>query len=130
MSEFSFPKKEKLKSKKRIEQIFSEGKEQFKFPFKLVYIIEPCSGEEDSNWSFGISIPKKKIRSAVKRNLLKRRAKEAFRLNRNPLSELLVIKNLKLSLMFIYIADDVKKYAVIEKSIIKHLDNLKHALDN
>ena len=127
MTKFSFPKKEKLKSKKRIEQIFSEGKEQFKFPFKLVYIIEPKSEEDDASWSFGISVPKKKVKSAVSRNLLKRRVREAFRLNRSDLSGILNERNLKLSLMFIYIADDIKKYPVIEKSVIKHLDHLKNA---
>ena len=129
MTKFSFPKKEKLKSKKRIEQIFTEGKEHFKFPFKLVYILEPRNEEDDAYWSFGVSIPKKKIKSAVSRNLLKRRVREAFRLNRSALSDLLNKRNLKLSLMFIYIADEIKKYPVIEKSVIMHLDHLRNALD-
>ncbi|NNE27610.1 MAG: ribonuclease P protein component [Saprospiraceae bacterium] len=130
MSDFSFSKQEKLKSKKRIEQIFACGKSQFKFPFKLAYIIEPLSSDDQQNWSFGISIPKKKIKSAVKRNLLKRRVREAFRLNKQVLFPALNARNLKLSLMFIYIAEDVKNYSVIEKSILTHLDLLKNELDN
>ena len=130
MTRFSFPKKDKLKSKKLIEQLFSDGKAQFKFPFKLVFIIEPLAEGDTDHWSFGISIPKKKIKSAVKRNLLKRRVREAFRLNRLTLSNILESRNLKLSLMFIYIADDVKKYTVIEKSVIHHISLLTNALDN
>ena len=129
MPEFSFPKKEKLKSKKRIEQLFTEGKEQFKFPFKLVYDFESIENAGEVHWSFAVSIPKKKIKSAVQRNLLKRRVREAFRLNRSQLSDKLASKNLKLSLMFIYIADEVKKYPVLEKSVKKHLELLSNALD-
>jgi len=35
---FAFPKKEKLKSKKLIEQLFAEGKSVSSYPIKLIYL--------------------------------------------------------------------------------------------
>ncbi|MBT8231011.1 MAG: ribonuclease P protein component [Saprospiraceae bacterium] len=121
---------ERLKSKKQIGRLFTEGKSQFKFPFKLFYIIEPIQNDADWPLLFSVSIPKKKIKLAVKRNLLKRRTREAYRINKLPLDKLLKEKRYKVSLMFVYLENDVKEYSDIEKSIIKHIDEIYNKINN
>ncbi len=115
---------ERLKSRKQIALLFEEGQSTFVFPFKIVYIIQPRAKE---GWplSFTVSVPKRRFKKAVQRNLIKRRTKEAYRLNKAELQENLMSKNIKISLIFIYLDSEVKKFAVIEKSIKHHLNALQ-----
>ncbi len=122
---YTLPKSAKLKSRKLINQLFESGLSYFKYPFKLMYIIEQADSSSHSEVQFSVSVPKKKIKSAVKRNLIKRRTREAYRLNKHLLdSNLKNSANHKISLMFIYIADDVGKYDIIEKCIVSLLEKL------
>ncbi|MFH4963851.1 ribonuclease P protein component [Gaetbulibacter sp. M235] len=77
---FTFNKKEKLKSKKLIDTLFSQGKSVSAFPLRLVYI----STEFDDNVMFktGVSVSKKHFKRAVDRNRIKRLMREAFRLHK------------------------------------------------
>lgn len=126
---FTLKKNERLKSKKLIEQLFSEGKSLFAHPFKVIYISQPATEEdESSHLLFSVVVPKKKIKSAPLRNLVKRRAREAYRLHKLPLQEKLTTANVKVSLMFIYIEQEPKDYSVITKGITKLLDKLDNEL--
>ncbi|MBT9187009.1 MULTISPECIES: ribonuclease P protein component [Zobellia] len=80
MPEFTFPKKEKLKSKKLIEQLFAQGKSVSAFPIKLIYL--PTEFTEDTRVKAGVAVPKKNFKSAVKRNRVKRLMRESYRLNK------------------------------------------------
>lgn len=59
--------------------LLEKGRPVFRFPLKVYYL----EGEGD----FGVSVPKRHFKRAVKRNLLKRRVREAFRLNAPLLGE-------------------------------------------
>jgi len=126
---FTLNKSERLKSKKLIDQLFAEGQSLFAHPFKLVYNTEKVEDTEgQTGLLFGVVVPKKKIKSAPLRNLVKRRAREAYRLHRLPLQEKLALSNVKVSLMFIYIAQEPADYSVITKGITKLLDKLENEL--
>lgn len=75
----SFSKKEKLKSKRVIGQLFAEGSNLSVFPLKLIYL-----GIETQEVSIkaGVTVPKKNFKSAVHRNKIKRLLREAYRLNK------------------------------------------------
>ena len=81
MSELSLHKTEKLCSRTAVNRLFAEGKPAKAYPLRAVY--------NESNRTYGaaaqfmITIPKKKIRKAVGRVLLRRRVREAYRLNRH-----------------------------------------------
>ncbi len=76
----SFPKKEKLKSKKLIEQLFLEGRSVSVFPLRLVYY--NTSFEDKTNVKTGVSVSKKNFKNAVDRNRIKRLLREAYRLHK------------------------------------------------
>ena len=80
---FTYPKSEKLKSKKTIDLLFSKGKSVSKFPLRLVYV----SLEEaiDSEVTVGVSVSKKYFKHAVDRNYYKRVLRETYRLNKHTL---------------------------------------------
>lgn len=64
-----------------------------------------------------ITIPKKKIRKAVGRVLLRRRVREAYRLNRHLLMPALESTGKKVDIAFIYVSDEAKSYHSIEKRV-------------
>ena len=75
---FKFPKAEKLTGKKKIEELFQNGSSFFLHPFLVKYL--PTDEEVHR---ILISVSKKKIKRAVDRNLLKRRIRETYRLNKH-----------------------------------------------
>lgn len=63
---------------------------------------------------FAVSVPKKSFKRAVKRNLLKRRIREAIRLNRQSLPE-----GFCADFLFFYRVGEVLEYADIEKAVVE-----------
>ncbi|MCF1190377.1 ribonuclease P protein component [Mangrovimonas sp. AS39] len=76
----TYPKAEKLKSKKLIEALFSEGKSVSAYPLRMVYI--KTHFEDDIPCKVGVSVSKKRFKKAVDRNHIKRLLREAYRLNK------------------------------------------------
>lgn len=113
-----FGKQDKLKSEKLIEKLFIEGKSVKKFPLKLVYL--PIKVSEGSQLKTGISVPKKLVKTAVRRNRIKRLMREAFRKNKY-----LVTNNIpgSYAFMFIYISRDKADYDSLNRTMIKLLQN-------
>ncbi len=69
-------------------------------------------------------VPAKKIKKAVTRNMIKRRIREAYRKNKQPLFEKLANKQNKLSFLIIYINKTPVSYNQIEQSIKKGIEKL------
>ncbi|MGA1331396.1 MAG: ribonuclease P protein component [Bacteroidia bacterium] len=59
------------------DQVFQQGLHFFEFPFQVRYE----AGEQPLR--IGFSVPKRRFKRAVDRNLLRRRMKEAYRLHRS-----------------------------------------------
>ena len=77
---FKYSKKDKLKSKKHIEQLFNDGKAVTVYPLRLIYL--KTAFDDNSNLKTGVSVSKKLHKTAVARNRIKRLLKEAYRLNK------------------------------------------------
>lgn len=78
--QFRYSKKDKLKSKKLIEQLFTEGKSVTAYPLKLVYL--KTEYDDGCILKTGVSVSKRRHKTAVARNRIKRLLREAYRLNR------------------------------------------------
>lgn len=76
----SYSKKEKLKSKKLIEQLFAEGNSVSAYPLRLVYLKTKFDGSGIAKT--GVSVSKRNFKTAVSRNRIKRLLREAYRLNK------------------------------------------------
>jgi len=125
---FSLKKHERLKSKLLLDKLFDSGSSEFAYPIKLMYHLEALP---EGEWPllFGVTVPKKKIKSAVSRNLIKRRIREAYRLNKIEFQEKLISAGThRLSIMLIYIESELKEYKDIEKSVLKLLKKLNDAI--
>lgn len=74
-----FRKQERLSSEIVIGKLFKSNDTLFTFPFKIFYLIAPEQSVVDQ---VVISVSKRSFKRAVDRNLLKRRIREAYRLNK------------------------------------------------
>ncbi|MGC4040883.1 MAG: ribonuclease P protein component [Flavobacterium sp.] len=111
---FSYPKEEKLKSKKIIDLLFSEGKSVSKYPLRLVYVAHDF--EEGVPLKMGVSVSKKYFKKAVDRNYFKRVLRECYRLNKHLLTENL---DAKYGIMFFYQTKERLPYQEINEKTIQ-----------
>ena len=79
---FSLPKSERLRSLASLRRLFNEGKSGFIFPFRYTLFAESSTSP---SVEVLFSVPKRNHKRANKRNLLRRRTKEAFRLSKGVL---------------------------------------------
>ena len=99
-----------------ISNLFAHGYSFFKFPYKVVWI--PIHGTFSFPSRFGVSVSKRSFKRAVKRNLMKRRTREAFRLNKKILNAAVADES-QIHLMVIYTSDQLLPFGEIEKSMRK-----------
>ncbi|MGQ1889433.1 ribonuclease P protein component [Thermophagus sp. OGC60D27] len=116
---FTLGKPEKLCRRKVIDQLFNKGKSFLVFPFRVQYL--PVTLPEDVSVQVLFSVSKRRFKRAVKRNLLKRRMREAYRLNKYPLYNVVNDSSLQVAVAFVYIGDKELDYKTIEKGMKKAL---------
>lgn len=111
---FTFPKKERLKSKKALEQVFAKGRSINAFPLKLIYL--HTNLREDVPFQVAVVAPKKNFKSAVRRNRIKRLLREAYRLNKD-----IIFNNTKgqYALVILYLGKDMPTYSGIEAKTVQ-----------
>lgn len=107
-----FRKQERLSSEVVIGKLFKSNLTLFVFPFKIFYL--PASELSVSD-QVVISVSKRSFKRAVDRNLLKRRIREAYRLNKN-----LLYKDLDapfFTFALVYVAKKIMPYQEIESKL-------------
>lgn len=121
----SFLKKERLCNVNAIAELFSSGRAIYLAPLKVVYRLMP---EEPGLTGVRvlISVPKRNFKKAVARNLIRRRIREAYRLNKASLIESLAAKGRRMDLAIIYNDADIHHYNVTERSIKEMVEKITH----
>lgn len=123
---YSLPKSDRLTGEKHIQHLFEEGKSLIAYPLRIVFL--PNSTQTEPIRVL-FSVPKRRFKRANKRNLLKRRMKEAYRLNKNMLDETARQPTIPKMVAFTYIANDLLSYTIIEKKMQELLSILQHTWD-
>ena len=118
-----FNKSERLCSRKIITGLFDDGN-TFYMPFyKVIW------SENDHQSPFPAQalfiVPKKAFRLAVKRNLLRRRMREAYRKNKYLLYEFLNSENIRIAFIVIFRNNSIQDYTSIERSIQELITRIK-----
>ena len=117
-----FPKSERLCLQKDIDRLFASGDTFVSYPLRIVYKSASIDDTSKSCISILVSVPKKRIKSAVIRNRIKRLIRESYRLNKNASLEEGKQKENQLHIAFLYLSNDIKTYDDIEKAMQKALD--------
>jgi len=121
----TFKKPERLCSIE-IDRLFDGGsKSMSAFPIRVVFRLDDA---EELNVAVLISVSKKRFHRAVKRNLVKRQIREAYRKNKGVLWDVLKEHSKALSLAFIWLDDEIHESAEVEKKVVNLLLRVKEKL--
>ena len=116
----SFPKAERLCSKKLISELFAKGSAFNLYPLRFVFLKAEMPLPEFPEVL--ISVSKKYFKRAHDRNRLKRQMREAYRLNKH---KLMSENGQPLSVLgIVYIGKEKNKYQLIEKKLNLGLERL------
>lgn len=119
----TFSKKEKLKSRKAIQQLFQARQSIHVFPLRLIYLqLETALSHAPAQ--FAVSVPKRAFPKAVQRNRIKRIIREVYRLNKATVYQVLEEETGQYGLMFIYSGKREPAFAEVEKALKKILKKL------
>jgi ribonuclease P protein component len=126
-----FSKAERLYSKKVINQLFEKGSDKtqavFLYPFRVVYLLKNTEAinqlNENKPVSIIISVTKRSFKKAIDRNLIKRRTREAYRINKKYIYEN-NCQHMISSIAFIYVGKEITPYSLIETKIIEIMQKI------
>lgn len=127
MPDFSFKKSERLTGNKSISSLFQDGISISSYPVRILFSTE---GKGPQPLSLAISVPKRLFKRAVDRNLLKRRIREAYRLNKPQVYTKLQLMESKVNLVIQYQQREILDYQIIETGVVKALDKMVRRLED
>lgn len=119
---FGFGKKEKLKSRKQIDELFVNGKSFAVFPVRVTYQFLPAG---ETVLQTGVTASKKHFKKAVDRNRIKRLLREAYRLQKNELQITLKQNKKQAILFFMYTDKTIASFDIIKEAVHKCFNRLE-----
>ncbi len=122
MSLLSFGKSEKLKSRKAISRLFREGKSFSVYPLRMIFFMDE-SVNTLAMPKFTCSVSKRYFKTAVSRNLLKRRMREAYRHCKSRFQN--AEAKGQLEIMVLFVGKETMDYATIAKAMEKGMKKME-----
>ena len=119
----TLPKPERLHSYGAIRRLFKEGQSGFVYPFRYMFYVEEAAQSEAA---ILFSTPKKFHKRANKRNTIRRRMRESYRLNKQILTD--ALGNRRIELALIYSSKTLHDYKTIENALKKSLEQIVASL--
>ena len=114
---FTLAKHERLKSRKLLEQLFREGATLFVHPFKIYYTHRVPEG---APLQAGFGASSRIFKKAVDRNRIKRLAREAYRLQKEPL------RDKRLAIFFLFVGKEIPDFGLVKEKIGQAIHKLSN----
>ena len=117
-------KRERIVSRKLIEQLFSKGSSRSTsaFPLRIVFM-DKAREEGEAVVQILISVSKRHFKRAVKRNRVKRQIREAYRHYKHILA-IRVPEDKSLAIVFIWQADELFDSQQVKRSVRRLLEKV------
>ncbi|MBF4985659.1 ribonuclease P protein component [Nonlabens mediterrranea] len=109
---FTLGKDTKLKSKKAIEELFTNGKSIRKGPVRCVFTLV----DHAQPHKIGVSVSKRFFKKAPDRNRIKRLLREAYRLNQH---DLITPEGKSIEMMFLFQSPKMPEFETVQQLIKK-----------
>lgn len=124
---FSYSAKEKLKSRKLLDELFASGKAFSIFPVKVIY---KEVGDEFINFpvNAGVGASSHRFKKAVDRNRIKRLLRESYRLYKQPLLDFAIEHNKKIIIFLLFIDKAVPDQQTLHTKMPLIMDKLIKSL--
>lgn len=122
---FTFKKAEKLKSRKLIDILFKAGKSFSSHPLRVMYLPQ----QKSLPLQTGFAVSTKNFKKAVDRNRIKRLMREAYRLQKNELTEKLITNGKSMAVFFIYTGKEIPAYKEVSDKMHSSLNRLNKIAD-
>lgn len=127
---FTLGKKERIAGKKLVETLFKGGvsRSMSCYPLRAVYALAPTDSD-GSSMKMMVSVPKRCFRRAVKRNRVKRQVREAYRMQKSLVSQLMdKHPQQTLAIAFIWLSDQLFDSKYIEQRVATLLNRIGETL--
>ena len=118
---FTYPKEEKLKSRKIIDLLFTKGQSVAKYPLRMAFI---KADERDQIIQVGVSVSKKYFKKATDRNYIKRLLRECYRLNKPLLIQKITKPH---AFMLLYQSKEKPSFEELNDKIIKLFEKFEES---
>lgn len=125
----TFPKSERVTSKKEIERIFSEATAIRQKSLILRYVLADADGS-GSPVRVLFVVPKRKFKHAVTRNRIKRQLREVYRTNSAPLKKIAIESNKVLILGVLYLGHPKARFETLRENFLFAVEKLGKSVVN
>lgn len=113
---------ERVKLRREVAQLFGDCASGFVFPIKYKYLVEKSAA---AGVAVLFSVPKRLHKRANKRNLLRRRMRESYRLSKEALMGVAESRGLVIKIAFIYVSKEELTYKAIDDAIVNILAEIQ-----
>ena len=123
----NFGRAEKLKSRKAIDALFQKGRSVVHIPIRVKYVVLPLT-DDNKTAQAGFTVSKKHFKRAVHRNRIKRLLREAYRLQKAPLLQLLTDQAQSAQLFFMYTDKQLPDYTTVFAAMAQCMHSLQQKI--
>lgn len=114
MQRNTFSKQQRLKSRKKLRQVFAARKAVFAENVKLLYLTEDA---EKGFVKCGVGLSGRYFKKAVDRNRVKRLLRESYRLQQHELKEIAETKQKEISIFILYMGKELPEYEKLYQNV-------------
>lgn len=115
---FTLDRSERIKSRKTIEALFDRGKGFTVSPFRAICLWE------GKGLNVGVAVSARNFKKAADRNRIKRQTREAYRLQKNELKDLLTTADRGLQVFLTYQSKQKEEFNVIRTAVGRIIEKL------